>query len=94
MPDEVSKTKVAKWGNGHGIFLSKKTLEAGDLREGTKIKVVKINYHGKSLLALEPIAKPTLAEKYANYNGTPDSYEQPDDLKDWSDNHPAGKEIW
>ncbi|GAD16395.1 hypothetical protein ABC628_00550 [Lentilactobacillus otakiensis] len=94
MVNEISETKITKWGNGHGAFLSKKALAAGNLTEGTKIRVITVHHNGRDILALEPEDKPTLAEKYANYTGTPETYKQPEDLKDWSQKRPTGKEIW
>ncbi|WP_027827219.1 hypothetical protein [Furfurilactobacillus rossiae] len=36
----------------------------------------------KTIVELEPVTH-TLSEKYAEYKGTPESYQQPKNLKDW-----------
>ncbi|GAA2974942.1 hypothetical protein [Lentilactobacillus parakefiri] len=58
------------------------------------MKIITVEYDGKSILALESETEPTLQEKYANYKGTPASYRKPDDLNAWSNRRPTGKELW
>lgn len=48
---------------------------------------------GQTVIVLTPIKPENLTEKYAHYQGTPESYQQPDDLKGWQSTQPVGKEL-
>ncbi|HAT53720.1 MAG TPA: hypothetical protein DCW31_00445 [Lactobacillus sp.] len=63
-----------------------------NLKIGDNIKIKTKKLNGKTVVELEPITQ-TLSEKYADYKGTPESYRQLKDLKDW-DTPATGQEIW
>lgn len=94
MKKQIGQTKVTKLGNKHGVYLNTDALKTVNINDSSKLRIVEIILDGKKVLALEPISEPTLAEKYASYTGTPESYQDPQGLKDWANRKPVGKELW
>lgn len=82
MPNQSSIVKLRPWGNSNGIIISKSILKAANLEVGDNLKIKTKKSNGKTIVELEPVTQ-TLSEKYAEYKGTPESYQQPNDLKDW-----------
>ncbi|HAL74287.1 MAG TPA: AbrB family transcriptional regulator [Clostridiales bacterium] len=78
-------TRIAKWGNGRGIRLSKSLLSSANLSDNDQVKVIV----EKGRIIIEKTAKRhmTLEERMKGYEG---KYE--DELVDW--NNPVGKEVW
>ncbi|KRO28422.1 hypothetical protein [Lactiplantibacillus fabifermentans] len=94
METKINTTRVSPWDNSNGIILNKAILQEADIEVGDMLQVSTQQIHGRTAIVLETMNEPTLAEKYAVYQGTPETYEKPDDLKDWSDGESFGKEIW
>lgn len=87
------ETQVKAWGNGHGILLTKDIMQSAGITTGSRVEISTEKRHGTMVMVLKPVKKPSLAEKYANYHGTPESYENPEDLRGWQDTKPVGKEL-
>jgi antitoxin MazE len=78
-------TKIAKWGNGRGIRLSKTLLSSANLSDNDQVTVVV----EKGQIIIEKTGKRhmTLEERMKGFKG---KYE--DEGVDW--NKPVGKEVW
>ena len=64
------------------MILPKKILQEAGLVAGSKVKIETKKRNGHVVI-LDPIKKESLAEKYAHYQETPESYSYPDDLESW-----------
>lgn len=87
------ESKVIPWGHSNGVILTKEILQEAGLVAGSKVKVATEKRNGHVVIILDPIKKESLAEKYAYYQGVPESYEYPADLKNWENAKPFGKEL-
>ncbi|UQS82823.1 hypothetical protein MOO45_04060 [Bombilactobacillus folatiphilus] len=89
----TKESKIMSWGHSNGVILTKEILQAAGLITGSKVQIETEKRNDHVVVVLNPIKKQSLAEKYANYQGTPDSYEYPKDLKDWENVKPLGREL-
>lgn len=85
--------QIFAWGDNDAVILSPEMLQAAGLVTGATVDVTTEKREGQAVIVLTPIKPENLTEKYAHYQGTPESYQQPDDLKNWQSTQPVGKEL-
>lgn len=85
--------QIFAWGDNNAVILPPEMLQAAGLVTGSIVNITTEKREGQAVIVLTPAKPETLAEKYAHYQGTPESYQQPADLKGWQNSQPVGQEL-
>lgn len=89
----TERGQIISCGDNEAVILTSEMLKAAGLVTGATVDVTTEKREGQAVIVLTPIKPETLTKKYAHYEGTPASYQQPDDLKGWQSTQPVGKEL-
>lgn len=79
-------TKIQKWGNSHGVTLSKQLMEATGLSVNDKVTM---SSKGSRIIIEKAKPKLTLKEMFKGWDGT-----YPELDFSWEDVEPIGAERW
>lgn len=90
----MTKTgQVISCGTNNAVILTPEILQAAGLVIGAIVNITTEKREGQTVIVLSPDQPETLAEKYDHYQGTPEDYQHPADLKGWENSQPVGKEL-
>lgn len=85
----MTTLKLSKWGNGHGIRISKEILEKLKIEKNNNDIKFDVSIENNNIILSFKKEKNLLKELFENFYDNPESYKT--DI-DWGD--PVGNEVW
>lgn len=85
----MTTLKLSKWGNGHGIRISKEILEKLKIEKNNNDIKFNVSIENDNIILSLKKEKNLLKELFENFYDNPESYKT--DI-DWGD--PVGNEVW